>query len=151
MMLSEEDEEIEIEDNDDEDKDTEQNNDLKSEPQLAPGGDRPDSQSQSHSFDTAAILINLQLLPGIEQTRQVLMTAGIKGAPPIFINATLSEITQSAVIAEALEQLKRALPKMVVAAAPLVTSAKTTKAKVPLPDLPAPNNTTQSNQLSLFT
>lgn len=122
--------------------------------------DRTDSQNKSHNFGNSTILVGLQILPGVEQTRQVLITTGIKGAPPIISSTSLDEIAQCSPIAQALEQLKQVLPKMAEVAATReitssaarqVTSAKTTKAKVPPPELPTSNTTTQSSQLSLFT
>ncbi len=123
-----------------------ENNDLKS--------DRPNSQTQTYNFDTTTIIIGLQILPEAKGSRQVLITAGIKGEPPIVVNATLSEITQSTIIAQALEQLKQALPQIAQAAAKRAITSKTfntIKAKIPLPELPAPTTTNQSSQLSLFT
>ena len=120
----------------------------------APKSDRPDSQTQTYNFDTTTIIVSLQILPEAEKTRQVLITAGIKGEPPIVVNATLSQITQSTIIAQTLEQLKQALPQITQAAAKRAVASKTfngIKAKIPLPDLPAANTTTQSSQLSLFT
>ena len=148
-----------VEENDDE-EDTAQNDDSKGVANAPPLGDHTNSQNQSHNFDAATILIGLQILPGVEQTRQVLITTGIKGAPPIISSTSLDEIALCPPIAQALKQLKQALPKMAEVAATReitssaarqVTSAKTTKAKVPPPDLPTSNTTTQSSQLSLFT
>ncbi len=123
-----------------------ENNDLKS--------DRPNSQTQTYNFDTTTIIVSLQILPEAKGTRQVLITAGIKGEPPIVVNTTLSQITQSTIIAQALEQLKQALPQIAQVAAKRAVASKTfnsIKAKLPLPELPAPTTATQSSQLSLFT
>lgn len=150
MMLPEkdDDEELEIvEDNDDDEENT----------TTAPLSNCLDSQSKSDKFENVTILVGLQIMPGVNQSRQVLITAGIKGAPPIITSTILDEITKCPEIAQLLEQLKQALPKLAAvkkltfSTAPQVTSAKTTKAKVPPPDLPAPNTTNQVDQLSLFT
>lgn len=153
-------EELEIVEENNDGEDTAQNNDSKGVANAPPLGDRTTSHNQSQNSDAATILIGLQILPGVEQTRQVLITAGIKGAPPIISRTSLDEIAQCPPIAQALEQLKQVLPKMAEvaatreitsSAAQQVTSSKTTKAKVPPPDLPTSNTTTQSSQLSLFT
>ncbi len=143
-------EELEIIEENDDEEDTAQNDDSKGVANAPPLGDRTNSQNQTHSFDTATILIGLQILPGVEQTRQVLITTGIKGAPPIISSTSLDEIAQCPPVAQALEQLKQALPKMAEvaaireiasSAARQVANAKTTKAKVPPPDLPTSNTT----------
>ena len=153
-------EELEIVEEKDDEEDTAQNDDSKNGVLATPLGDHTNSQNQSHNFDAATILIGLQILPGVEQTRQVLITIGIKGAPPIISSTSLDEIAQCPPVAQALEQLKQALPKMAEvaaireiasSAARQVANAKTTKAKVPPPDLPTSNTATQSSQLSLFT
>ena len=153
-------EELEIVEENDDGEDTARNDDSKGVANAPPLGDRTNSQNQSQNFDAATILIGLQILPGVEQTRQVLITTGIKSAPPIVTSTSLDEIAQCPPIAQALEQLKQVLPKMAEvaatreiasSAAQQVTSAKTTKAKVPPPDLPTSNTVSQSSQLSLFT
>ena len=125
--------------------DEDENNDSKS--------DRLNSQNQTYNFDTTTLIVSMQILPSAEETRQVLITAGVKGEPPVVVNATLSQITQSAIIAQALEQLKQALPQIGEVAAKRAVASKTfnsIKAKIPLPDLPVPSTNTQSSQLSLF-
>lgn len=140
----------------DEKLDTEIHNEAQSDDSRdeAPKSDRPNSQIKSYNFDTTTIIVGLQILPEAEGTRQVLITAGIKGEPPIVVNATLNQITQSTVIVQALEQLKQALPQIAQVAAKRAVASKTfnsVKAKIPLPELPAPTTTAQSSQLSLFT
>lgn len=126
--------------------DRDENNHLESE--------SSNSQNQTYNFDATIIIIGLQILPLEDQTRQVLITAGIKGEPPIVVNTTLNQITQSTIIAQALEQLKQALPQISKVAAKRAVASKTfntIKAKIPLPELPTPSTTNQSSQLSLFT
>lgn len=107
-----------------------------------------------YSFDATTLLIGLQILPGVEGSRQVLVTAGIKGEPPIITSTVLAEIAQSSVLAEALEQLKQLLPQRAKEAATreaaLIASTRT-KTKVPVPELPTVKNTTEPSQLTLFT
>ncbi|WP_009630151.1 hypothetical protein [Synechocystis sp. PCC 7509] len=132
-----------------ENDDTEDTEDIENDKAASSSG-----LQDKYSFDATTLLIGLQILPGVEGSRQVLVTAGIKGEPPIITSTVLAEIAQSSVLAEALEQLKQLLPQRAKEAATkeaaLIASTKT-KTKVPIPDLPVPHNTTEPSQLTLFT
>ncbi len=56
-----------------------------------------------YDYEQATILVGLQILPVTNQPRQVLITAGIKGELPTVISTSIEEITQSTIIAQALE------------------------------------------------
>lgn len=110
-----------------------------------------------YDFDKTTILIGLQILPAISQSqRQILISAGIKGEPPILSNTTFDEIEKCQIIAEILFRLKQKLPEI----ADLVQSRqekqrtlsqKPQKITIGSPELPLNNSTSQpSNQLSLF-
>ncbi len=112
---------------------------------------------EMYNYDKSTIIIGLQVLPEVNQTRQVIITAGIKGAPPVITSTSLQEITNCPVIAETLEKLKQALPQIAATAKrtkmqKIATAATRTVASkvVPLPELPVANPSIQSDQLSLF-
>ncbi len=111
-------------------------------------------------FDSNTIILGIQILPANQHDlRQVLITAGIKGEPPVMQVSTLHEIEQYLVIAEVLTNLKAILPQIAEQSqqreAPKqklsVNQSENNKIVNP-PDLPPTNThkTNPSNQLSLF-
>ncbi len=114
--------------------------------------DKAEFSDDKYSFDATTLLIGLQILPGVED-RQVLITAGIKGEPPIITSANLEKIAHNSVLAEVLEQLRQLLPQKAKEAATkkaALTASTKTKTKVPIPELPAVSNKTEPSQLTLF-
>jgi hypothetical protein len=111
-------------------------------------------------FDSNTIILGIQILPANQHDlRQVLITAGIKGEPPVMQVTTLHEIEQYPVIAEVFKKLKAILPKIAEQSQQReaqkqklsVNQAENNKIVNP-PDLP-PTNTHKinpSNQLTLF-
>ena len=68
---------------------------------------------EKYNFDKTTIILGIQILPLItESNRQVLITAGIKGEPPLTKSTTLNEIEHCTALAEILVQLKAILPQM---------------------------------------
>lgn len=111
-------------------------------------------------FDSNTIILGIQILPANQHDlRQVLITAGIKGEPPVMQVSTLHEIEQYPVIAEVLTNLKAILPQIAEQSqkreAPkqkLSVNQSENKKVVNPPDLPPTNShkTNPSNQLTLF-
>ncbi|WP_016953783.1 hypothetical protein [Anabaena sp. PCC 7108] len=111
-------------------------------------------------FDSNTIILGIQILPAKQHDlRQVLITAGIKGEPPVMQVSTLHEIEQYPVIAEVLTKLKAILPQIAEQSQQKeaqkqklsVNQSENNKIVNP-PDLPQTNNhkTNPSNQLTLF-
>ncbi|MBD2694305.1 hypothetical protein [Anabaena catenula] len=111
-------------------------------------------------FDSNTIILGIQILPANQHDlRQVFITAGIKGEPPVMQITTLNEIEQYPVIAEVLTKLKVILPQMAEQAQQKEAQKQKLSVKpsennkiVNPPDLP-PTNTHKanpSNQLTLF-
>jgi hypothetical protein len=62
--------------------------------------------NDNYDFDKATIIIGLQILPiTAEIERSVLITAGIKGEPPLISSTTLIELEQLEAFAQILEKL----------------------------------------------
>ncbi|WP_071192045.1 hypothetical protein [Trichormus sp. NMC-1] len=111
-------------------------------------------------FDSNTIILGIQILPANQHDlRQVLITAGIKGEPPLMQVSTLHEIEQYPVIAEVLIKLKAILPQIAEKAQQkeaqkekLSTKKSENNKIVNPPDLPPTNThkTNPSNQLTLF-
>ena len=116
--------------------------------------------NDNYDFDKTTIIIGLQLLPLITQLeREVLISAGIKGEPPLINSTTLIELEQLEVFAQILEKLKRSLPEIAekaklraIAERQKIQSLKKPQRVVSTPELPQPNSTSSqpSSQLSLF-
>ena len=65
------------------------------------------------NFDSNTIILGIQILPANQHDlRQVFITAGIKGEPPVMQVSTLHEIEQYPVISEVLTKLKAILPQI---------------------------------------
>ncbi|MBD2628975.1 hypothetical protein [Trichormus variabilis] len=111
-------------------------------------------------FDSNTIILGIQILPATtNDLRQVLITAGIKGQPPVMQITTLNEIEQYPVIAEVLTKLKAILPQIAEQAQQKEAQQQKLSVKqsgnnkiVNPPDLPPTNThkTNPSNQLTLF-
>ncbi len=116
--------------------------------------------NDNYDFDKATIIIGLQILPlTAELERQVLITAGIKGEPPLISSTTLIELEQLEAFAQILEKLKRSLPEIAekaklraIAERQKIQSLKKPQRVVSTPELPQPSSTLSqpSSQLSLF-
>ncbi len=116
--------------------------------------------NDNYDFDKATIIIGLQILPlTAELERSVLITAGIKGAPPLISSTTLIELEQLEAFAQILEKLKRSLPEIAekaklraIAERQKIQSLKKPQRVVATPELPQPSSTLSqpSSQLSLF-
>lgn len=111
-------------------------------------------------FDSNTIILGIQILPANQHDlRQVFITAGIKGRPPVMQVTTLNEIEQYPVIAEVLTKLKAILPQIAEQSQQKeaqkqkisVNQSENNKIVNP-PDLPPtnPHKTNPSNQLTLF-
>lgn len=113
-----------------------------------------------YNFDKATIIMGLQILPlTTKLERQVLITAGIKGEPPVSSSTTLSEVEQLGAIADILEKLKQSLPQIAEKAKlreekyQKIQEQKKPQRVVSTPELPqsiSTSSTPPSNQLSLF-
>ncbi|BAZ83740.1 hypothetical protein PN497_08965 [Sphaerospermopsis kisseleviana CS-549] len=111
-------------------------------------------------FDSNTIILGIQILPANQHDlRQVFITAGIKGEPPVMQVSTLHEIEEYPVIAGVLTKLKAILPQI----AEKTQQKEAQKQKISVnqsennkivnpPDLPPtnPQKTNPSNQLTLF-
>ncbi|GCL36027.1 hypothetical protein SR1949_11270 [Sphaerospermopsis reniformis] len=111
-------------------------------------------------FDSNTIILGIQILPANQNDlRQVLITAGIKGEPPVMQVTTLHEIEEYSVIAEVLTKLEAILPQIAEQSQQReaqeqklsVNQSENNKIVNP-PDLPPTNThkTNPSNQLALF-
>ncbi|MBD2131068.1 hypothetical protein H6F47_00940 [Sphaerospermopsis sp. FACHB-1094] len=111
-------------------------------------------------FNSNTIILGIQILPANQHDlRQVLITAGIKGEPPVIQVSTLHEIEKYPVIVEVLTKLKALLPQIAEQAQQKeaqkqkisVNQSENNKIVNP-PDLPPTNThkTKPSNQLTLF-
>ena len=117
-------------------------------------------RNNNYDFDKATIIIGLQILPlTAELERSVLITAGIKGEPPLISSTTLIELEQLEAFAQILEKLKRSLPEIAekaklraIAERQKIQSLKKPQRVVSTPELPQPSSTLSqpSSQLSLF-
>lgn len=114
-------------------------------------------EDDRYDFDKTTILIGLQILPATSQSqRQILISAGIKGEPPIMSSTTLAQIENCQIIAETLTKLKQVLPQIADLAQTRQEKQRTIsqnqeKTTVGTPKLPPLNSKPQSsNQLSLF-
>lgn len=113
-----------------------------------------------YNFEQTTVIIALQILPATAQLeRQVLLSAGIKGSPPIISSTTLAQLEQVEAVADILEKLKQSLPQIAEKAKLRVENQRQkiqeppkTKRVVSTPELPQPNSTPPkpSSQLSLF-
>ena len=130
-----------------------------------PGGKQDKIETEkptndNYDFDKATIIIGLQILPvTAELERQVLITAGIKGEPPLISSTTLIELEQLEAFADILEKLKRSLPQIAgkaklraIADRQKIQELKKPQRVVATPELPQPSSTSSqpSSQLSLF-
>jgi len=116
--------------------------------------------NDNYDFDKATIIMGLQILPlTAELERQVLISAGVKGEPPLISSTTLSEIEQLGAIADILKKLKQSLPQIAEKAIfrakiqhQKIQEQKKPQRVVSTPELPQPNSTPPkpSSQLSLF-
>ncbi len=116
--------------------------------------------NDNYDFDKATIIIGLQILPlTAELERSVLITAGIKGEPPLISSTTLIELEQLEAFAQILEKLKRSLPEIAekaklraITERQKIQSLKKPQRVVSTPELPQPSSTLSqpSSQLSLF-
>lgn len=114
----------------------------------------------TYNFEQTTIIIALQILPATAQLeRQVLLSAGIKGEPPIISSTTLSQIEQVEEFANILSQLKQALPVLAEKAKQRVEKQrqnipqrKQSQRVATTPELPQSTSTLSqpSSQLSLF-
>jgi len=111
-------------------------------------------------FDSNTIILSIQILPATtNDLRQVLITTGIKGQPPVMQITTLHEIEQYPVIAEVFTKLKTILPQIAEQAQQKeaqkqklsVNQSENNKIVNPPDLLPTnPHKTKPSNQLTLF-
>lgn len=118
------------------------------------------STDSTYNFDKTTVILGIQILPATAQSeRQVLLSAGIKGEPPIISSTTLAQIEQVEEFANILSQLKQALPVLAEKARLRVEKQRQNipQQKQPqrvatTPELPPPHSTPSlpSSQLSLF-
>ena len=116
--------------------------------------------NNNYDFDKATIIIGLQILPLITQLeREVLISAGIKGEPPLINSTTLTELEQLEAFAQILEKLKRSLPEIAekaklraIAERQKIQDLKKPQRVVSTPELTLTSSTSSqpSSQLSLF-
>ena len=116
--------------------------------------------NDNYDFDKATIIIGLQILPlTAELERSVLITAGVKGEPPLISSTTLIELEQLEAFAKILQKLKRSLPEIAekaklraIADRQKIQELKKPQRVVATPELPQPSSTSSqpSSQLSLF-
>ena len=61
------------------------------------------STDSTYNFDKTTVILGLQILPATAQSeRQVLLSAGIKGSPPIISSTTLTHIEQAEALVDIL-------------------------------------------------
>lgn len=114
----------------------------------------------TYNFEQTVVIVALQILPAIAQAeRQVLISAGIKGSPPLISSTTLAQLEQVEALANILEQLKQALPGLAEKAKlraenqrQNILQHKQSQRVVSTPELPPTQSTSSppSSQLSLF-
>lgn len=145
-------------------------NEVESESEVVESTEVPDGKqdkieiekptNDNYDFNKTTIIIGLQILPlTAELERSVLITAGIKGEPPLISNTTLIELEQLEAFAQILEKLKRSLPEIAekaklraIAERQKIQELKKPQRVVSTPELPQPSSTSSqpSSQLSLF-
>lgn len=117
------------------------------------------SPNSIYDFDKTTIIIGLQILPTTaDKARQVLISAGIKGEPPLLSCTTLPDIEQVEAITDILEKLKQTLPQLAEQAKlreekqRLESQNNSRKQVVSMPELPQQSSAAKSpsNQLTLF-
>ena len=116
--------------------------------------------NDNYDFDKATIIIGLQILPLTTQLeRKVLISAGVKGEPPLISSTTLIELEQLEVFADLLQKLKISLPEIAekaklqaIAERQKIQELKKPQRVVATPELPLTSSTSSqpSSQLSLF-
>lgn len=114
----------------------------------------------TYNFDQTTVILGIQILPAYTSSeRQVLLSAGIKGEPPIISSTTLAQIEQVEEFANILSQLKQALPGLAEKAKQRVEKQrqnipqrKQSQRVATTPELPQSTSTLSqpSSQLSLF-
>lgn len=114
----------------------------------------------TYNFEQTTVIVAIQILPAIAHLeRQVLISAGIKGSPPIISSTRLAQLEQVEALANILEQLKQALPGLAEKAKlraenqrQNILQHKQSQRVVSTPELPPPISTSSpiSSQLSLF-
>ena len=114
---------------------------------------------ESYNFEKTTIILGLQILPiTSESLRRVLISAGIKGEPPIISSTTLAEIEQYTALADILNKLKESLPQIAEKAKQREVQKQQSSANkaenariIKPPKLPSTaTQPKSSNQLSLF-
>lgn len=118
------------------------------------------STDSTYNFDKTTVILGLQILPATAQSeRQVLLSAGIKGSPPIISSTTLAQIEQAEALVDILEKLKQSLPHIAERAKlrqqlqhQNIPQQKQPQRVATTPELPPPHSTPSlpSSQLSLF-
>lgn len=118
------------------------------------------STDSTYNFDKTTVILGLQILPATAQSeRQVLLSAGIKGSPPIISSTTLTHIEQAEALVDILEKLKQSLPHIAERAKlrqqlkhQNILQQKQPQRVATTPELPPPHSTPSlpSSQLSLF-
>lgn len=114
----------------------------------------------TYNFDKTTVILGIQILPTTTQSeRQVLLSAGIKGEPPIISSTTLTQIEQAEALVDILEKLKQSLPYIAEKAKlrqqlqhQNIPQQKQPQRVATTPELPPPHSTPSlpSSQLSLF-
>lgn len=118
------------------------------------------TDNSTYNFDKTTVILGLQILPATAQSeRQVLLSAGIKGSPPIISSTTLTQIEQAEALVDILEKLKQSLPYIAEKAKlrqqlqhQNIPQQKQPQRVATTPELPPPHSTPSlpSSQLSLF-
>ena len=115
-----------------------------------------ENQNPNISFENAALIIGVQILPQSESSldRSVILSAGIKGEPPLLSSCTLTELLTGIPIQSTLQKLEETLPEIIEA------SKNRKKAKqqqlqniserIHTPQSAPENHSTKSTQLTLF-
>lgn len=115
-----------------------------------------ENQNPNISFEKAVLIIGVQILPQSESSlnRCVILSAGIKGEPPLLSSCTLTELLTGIPIQSTLQKLEETLPEIIE------TSRNRKKAKqqeaqniserIHTPQSASENRPNKSTQLSLF-
>lgn len=119
------------------------------------------SLEKLYNFEQTTILINLQILPTVQQQRSVIVAVGIKNDPPLIQTIQLDEIELPPLLQQMLLQLQTELPQRQIAKEQLLENQRLEqlqrnykRRQVEVPALPTQTDTSQpspqTKQLTLL-
>lgn len=115
-----------------------------------------ENQNPNISFEKAVLIIGVQILPQSESSlnRCVILSAGIKGEPPLLSSCTLTELLTGIPIQSTLQKLEQTFPEIIEAAENRKKAKQqelqNISERIKTPQSSSENHDNKSTQLSLF-